>query len=81
MTTIELNDTTLGLSGQKPGWFTRWLSRWRRRREERMTLEELQRMNPYLLRDMGIEPQDVIDAIEGRDSSALFNPMRRLDRD
>lgn len=82
MTTIELNDTALDLSLQKrTGWLARWFTRWRQRRMERATLAELERMNPHLLRDIGIEPQDVVDALEGRDSSVLLNPMRRRDRD
>jgi uncharacterized protein YjiS (DUF1127 family) len=81
MTTFELNDTALEVTEQRLGWLANWFSKWRRRRHEKMTLGELERMNPYLLRDMGIEPQDVIDALEGRETSALFNPMRRLDRD
>jgi hypothetical protein len=34
-------------------------------------------MDPYLLRDMGIAPRDIIDAMEGRSSSLLFNPVRQ----
>ena len=39
-------------------------------------------MSAYLLRDMGIEPGDVYDALDGRRSSVLFNPIRsdRSDR-
>ena len=81
MTTIELNDDALELPRRKPGWLARWIASWRRRRAERLTLAELERMKPHMLRDIGIEPQAVIDALEGRDSSALFNPMRRLDRE
>lgn len=55
----------------------RWFEAWRLRRRTRITLGELHRMDVYLLRDMGIEPQDVIDALEGRDSSLLFNPVRK----
>ena len=37
----------------------------------------LSRMSAYLLRDMGIEPGDVYDALDGRRSSVLFNPIRK----
>ncbi|MCR6671520.1 DUF1127 domain-containing protein [Devosia ginsengisoli] len=54
-----------------------WFQAWRLSRRTRITLGELYRMDAYLLRDMGIEPQDVIDALEGRDTSLLFNPVRK----
>ncbi len=81
MTTIEYNDTPLELPRRRTGWLHNWFRAIRRRRMERVTLDELQGMNPHLLRDMGIAPQDVIDALEGRNSSALFEPMRRPDRE
>ena len=51
-------------------WFTR-------RRAERLTLDELAHMDAYLLRDIGIEPSDVQDALNGKRNSVLFNPFRR----
>ena len=33
------------------------------------------------LRDIGIEPLDVYDALNGRNRSLLFNPMRRSDHE
>lgn len=79
MTTIDINDsfarTTTGPARQNI--IVRWFNAWRRNRRTRITLSELHHMDAYLLRDMGIEPQDVIDALEGRESSLLFNPVRK----
>ncbi|MDC9822248.1 DUF1127 domain-containing protein [Devosia sp. ZB163] len=78
MSTIEINDTLIHVGRPtRTGWFRRWLEKRRVRQLQRITLGELEQMNPHLLRDMGIEPRDVIDALEGRQSSLLFNPMRR----
>jgi len=78
MSTIEINDSFIPVERPaRTGWFRRWLDRRRLRRLQRVTLGELEQMNAHLLRDMGIEPRDVIDALEGRQSSLLFNPMRR----
>jgi uncharacterized protein YjiS (DUF1127 family) len=49
----------------------RWLAR---RRAERATLISLAEMDAYMLRDIGIEPHDVYDALEGRNRSLLFHP-------
>jgi uncharacterized protein YjiS (DUF1127 family) len=50
----------------------------RKRREERITLGELSRFDERRLRDLGIEPMDMRDALHGkRSASALFEPMRR----
>lgn len=86
MTTIDIDDT------ENPGFagaaarasfleaVARLFRRLRQRRRERETLTELGRMNAYLLRDMGIEPGDVFDALDGRRSSLLFNPLRKPQR-
>jgi uncharacterized protein YjiS (DUF1127 family) len=47
------------------------------RRKERATLIALAQMDAYMLRDIGIEPQDIYDALDGRKSSLLFNPIRK----
>ncbi|WP_423065852.1 DUF1127 domain-containing protein [Devosia sp. CN2-171] len=79
MTTIEINDrfTETTTRPARSNIFARWFATWRRRRQARITLGQLHRMDAYLLRDMGIEPQDIIDALEGRQSSLLFNPVRK----
>jgi uncharacterized protein YjiS (DUF1127 family) len=78
MTTMDLNEAVPGASHRGPGSLIgRLFRRWRERRHERVTLIELSTMSPRLLRDMGIEPGDVRDALDGRRSSVLFNPIRR----
>jgi hypothetical protein len=34
-------------------------------------------MSAYMLRDMGIEPRDIYDALDGKRSSVLLEPMRK----
>lgn len=80
MTAIDIRDDLSRTTAARPvrtGPIRHWFAGWRRRHAQRVTLAELGRMNPYLLRDMGIEPLDVIDAIEGRNRSLLFNPVRK----
>ncbi|MDB5541912.1 MAG: hypothetical protein JWQ89_3639 [Devosia sp.] len=78
MTTMDINEAVLGAPhGEAGSLIGKLYRRWRERRYERATLIELSTMSPHLLRDMGIEPGDVRDALEGRRSSVLFNPIRR----
>jgi uncharacterized protein YjiS (DUF1127 family) len=81
MTTIELNEPLLEVSraNTDAGFLRRLFRRWRERRQERATLMALARMQSHLLRDMGIEPGDVYDALDGNRSSVLFNPIRKPD--
>ena len=61
-----------------------WLRRlmeWRRqKRLQRITAYELSHLDRHLLRDIGIEPDDVEAAFNGRRSSVLFNPVRAPNR-
>jgi len=79
MTTIDIEDGFPEAAGRRAraGIIRRWFANWQRRRVQRIALNELSSMDNYLLRDKGIEPQDVIDAMTGRDSSLLFNPVRK----
>jgi uncharacterized protein YjiS (DUF1127 family) len=78
MTTIDLDERPLAIRhNADAGFIRRLLRRWGERRKERATLHGLSRMQPYLLRDMGIEPGDIFDALDGKRSSVLFNPMRK----
>jgi uncharacterized protein YjiS (DUF1127 family) len=78
MTTIELNETAFEASHtHRTGWLARLWAAWKRRRAERATLIALSQMDQRLLRDVGIEPMDVMEALEGRNRSVLFDPMRR----
>jgi uncharacterized protein YjiS (DUF1127 family) len=80
MTTIDLNDAVLELEAPRPERGTligRLFRSWHKKRMEQRTLSELSRMPVHLLRDMGIEPADVRDALDGRRSSVLYNPIRK----
>lgn len=80
MTTIDLDESPLGIRhNTDPGFIRRLLRRLLQRHQERVTLTGLSRMQPHLLRDMGIEPGDIFDALDGKRSSVLFNPMRKPD--
>lgn len=81
MTTIDIGRATsvaperrsFGLLARVGEFFRRW----EERRAERATLIMLARMDSYMLRDIGLEPRDIYDALEGRESSLLFNPIRK----
>lgn len=58
-----------------------WLNHRRRRRMQR-ALMALGEMDAHLLRDIGIEPLDVYDALNSRRrQSVLFYPIRRNDHE
>ena len=78
MTAVELNAPLHDVqrANVDAGFIRRLFRRWRARRAERATLTGLSRMQPYLLRDMGIEPGDIFDALDGKRSSVLFDPLR-----
>jgi uncharacterized protein YjiS (DUF1127 family) len=48
-----------------------------KRHERKEALEQLSRLDDHLLRDMGLDPQDFRDAMLGRHTSLLFEPIRR----
>ncbi len=82
MTSLELIYESAGESPRaRNGLLGRLQRYWegaRRRRRERKLAIELSRLDVRLLRDIGIEPQDVTDALHGRPGpSILFHPMRR----
>lgn len=80
MTTFDLDESPLAIRrNTDAGFIRRLLRRWVQRRKERATLTGLSRMQPHLLRDMGIEPGDIFDALDGKRNSVLFNPMRKPD--
>lgn len=57
----------------------RWIGRIRARRAQRMSLARLLDLDPALLRDVGIERRDVIEAMElpHPHASSLFDARRR----
>lgn len=78
MTTLDRNETRLEASRNiDAGFIRRLFRRWGERRRERATLIELSRMQPHFLRDMGIEPGDVHQALDGDRGSLLFDPAQR----
>lgn len=80
-TTTDYNEVpALPVRAGLGGLFRAWLAGVRKRREQRLTLYELSRVDDYLLRDMGINPADVRDALAGRRTSVWLDPMRRYDR-
>lgn len=83
MTSIDLSDSVLPLPQRRPRWLTtfgRLLANSRRHRAERQALLTLSRLDHRLLRDMGIDPQDVIAAIQSRTAPSIaWHPMRRED--
>jgi uncharacterized protein YjiS (DUF1127 family) len=75
MTAIQ---SDLPLQPERPGFFAalyRAMIRHRRRRAERLTLLKLSHYDAHLLRDMGIDPLDVEEALRGGTSSLLFDPV------
>jgi uncharacterized protein YjiS (DUF1127 family) len=77
VTTIDIEDGFTQTVTRPTNPIRRWFAAWRKRRTQRIALDQLSHLDSYLLRDMGIEPQDIRDALAGRDSSLLFNPVRR----
>jgi uncharacterized protein YjiS (DUF1127 family) len=84
MTTIDF-EATLAAGELRPGIFARarealgdTIATLKKRREERIILDELLRLDERMLRDLGIEPMDVYDAVyRKRGTSVLFNPVRK----
>ena len=54
------------------------LAMFRRHRRAKRTYQELSRLDAWLLYDIGIDPEDVRDAMQNRPSlSLLLHPVRR----
>jgi uncharacterized protein YjiS (DUF1127 family) len=79
MTTIDYNELPVALPERQNllGILREWLGKMKRRRQERLTLLELSYFDNYLLRDIGINPADVRDALDRRNAAILFDPLRR----
>ena len=78
MTTMELNDS---LPSERAGFFSRiakLFAAWRAANRRQDALLELSHLDARLLRDIGIEPMDVYDAVNRKvGHSVLLNPIRR----
>ncbi|WP_055046894.1 DUF1127 domain-containing protein [Devosia sp. A16] len=80
MTTFDLGEHVLATRhNTDAGFIRRLLRRWVERRRERATLLGLSRMQPYLLADMGIEPGEILEALDGKRSSPLSKPKRQAE--
>ena len=54
--------------------------RFKRRAAERRSHIELSHMDPYLLRDIGLQPGDLRDPFDGPHMPGLLTPFRRRPR-
>jgi uncharacterized protein YjiS (DUF1127 family) len=80
MSTYDLLFERNSAAEKRPRILARLKQAWmatRRRRREAATVVELSRLDEHLLRDIGIEPQDVHDALKQQNLSILFSPVRR----
>lgn len=82
MTTMDIGRATTHVAPERRsfgllGLASRLLKRMTQRRRVRATLLAMAQMDPYMLRDIGIEPRDIYDALDGRKSSVLFSPIRK----
>lgn len=81
MTSIDLNETVLDAPRpERSSLIGRFFRRWGKKRQQRRTLSELSHMPMHLLRDMGIEPADVYEALDGRRNPALLDSIRKRSR-
>jgi uncharacterized protein YjiS (DUF1127 family) len=80
MTTIDLYEPIPERRGRHPALIAGIKRLWtsmQKRGARRRSIIELSRMDARLLRDMGIEPLDVTDALSGKRRSVWLNPMRK----
>lgn len=78
MTSIELD---IGLTAPRRdtrrlslgAWLAGFIAGWRKRRAQRLALQDLMAFSPYMLDDLGISADDIAAAIEQR----AFEARRR----
>jgi uncharacterized protein YjiS (DUF1127 family) len=81
MTTLE-SDDLLALPEKKANLLTRIyraIARHRAWHARQQALIQLSHYDAHMLRDMGIDPADVDDALNRRSMSPLFYPIRPTD--
>jgi uncharacterized protein YjiS (DUF1127 family) len=81
MTTLDFFASEAAVA-KRPSFFAPLRKFWTnmaRRRAEHRSIMELSQLDAHLLRDMGIEPLDIYDALNGRTRSVLFNPVRKTE--
>jgi uncharacterized protein YjiS (DUF1127 family) len=81
MTTMDLDELALGdANARAPNFWTRaaaFFARHKERKLQRLTVYELSRLDPHLLRDIGIDMADIEAATLGRHRSVWLNPISR----
>jgi uncharacterized protein YjiS (DUF1127 family) len=84
VTTMDINESVPDALPERVGFFgelRQAVARFADARRKRRAIIEISRLDARLLRDIGIEPIDVYDALNGRRRSILFNPVRRSDHE
>ena len=79
MTTLDTNGVLI-VTPKAPGLFmriVRTMATYRARRAHRRVLFHLSQYDAHMLRDMGLDPRDMEDALNMRRPSLLFDPIRR----
>jgi uncharacterized protein YjiS (DUF1127 family) len=83
MTTTDYSQIPAALPERRPFAPAKLLRRWwaaqRQQRQMRRDMQELYRLDGYLLRDIGLSHTDLRDALRGRRYSAWIEPPRRDD--
>lgn len=79
MTTFELEHVADAQGGSRKLWIAvrQVLAAMRQWHERRQTLARIAGLDEHLLRDSGLDPDDVRDALNG-DASALWEKWERL---
>ena len=79
MTTYEMNDATATRERRfnLVAWLRTVVSAWRKNAHRRRAIQDLSALDARLLRDIGIDWEDVDDGILGRRRSILLHPLPR----
>jgi len=70
---LQLNDAARRTDGRFLAWVLGAFTGWKRRRAQRLALQDLAAFSPYLLNDLGITPGDIA-ALEQRAFAARRCP-------
>lgn len=81
MTTIDLHEPIAGRQTRNRTLLAGLKRLWASHAQRRADRIELSRMDQRLLRDIGLEPGDLIDGLAGRDRPVWLEPMRRRTHD
>jgi uncharacterized protein YjiS (DUF1127 family) len=78
MTTYDINEAASPERGFSLGaWLAKVTLAWRKKAHRRRATLELSAMDARLLRDIGLDWEDVHDGIVGRRRAILLNPLPR----